>query len=306
MDNNITVEDHTTKTLVVKEIHRSIDLMDEFEDGDYDYLELQHWFTVSQTGKVNWNLGNATGRFYISLMISKKRNTNKDLCSESPTMTELRQMQHHYIYLDWQYLENSIDQIIQDACKIWEKDIFIELKKEIHLRAQTSWDRQDYGCEWLGGGDWEPKTLYGDTSDFYITGIILRQPYVYKSTEQEAQELLDSLKDEYLSNLEFLNDTIPSNNLLGFTVIHKSLGQGKIIVVEKSKITILFSKKQITFAYPDSVFEKQIDIIGYGRLFENLSDIWFKVKRIERLQQAIDTNDYSNLFSAMLDVKYGL
>lgn len=32
--------------LSVSNIKRSIDLMDEFVDGDYEYLELKNWFSV--------------------------------------------------------------------------------------------------------------------------------------------------------------------------------------------------------------------------------------------------------------------
>lgn len=70
-----------------------------------------------------------------------------------------------------------------------EKDVEIKLPIQICLRAQTSWNRMDYGCEWLGGGDREEKTLYGEATDFYIDSVVLRERY--KTSVQEAREILN-------------------------------------------------------------------------------------------------------------------
>ena len=152
-------------TLVVDEIKRSIDLMDKFEDGEYEYLELKNWFWVRDLKDRKLSFDDNTGIYDVSLMVAKK-SEKKKYCKYEPTMTELRQMQHHGIALDEAYEDGSMDKIIQDACKEWKANKFIELSMAICLRAQTSWNRMDYGCEWLGRGDWEEKTLYGETTDF--------------------------------------------------------------------------------------------------------------------------------------------
>ena len=164
------------KTLVVTEIKKSIDIMDEFVDNDYDYLELQNWYRITDSRDRKYDRYSNEGRLNVSLLVSKDKTSSKSLCDFSPTMTELREMKYRGLFLDFPYAEGSMSSIIRDACKEWKTDAFIPLTTEILLRAQTSYNRMDYGCEWLGGGDWEEKTLYGETTDFFITGIILREP----------------------------------------------------------------------------------------------------------------------------------
>ena len=121
-------------TLVVKEIRRSIELMDEFEDGDYEYLELSNWFWVKDSINRHWVIDGNTGIYDVSLMVAKVTE-KKDYCDYEPTMTELCQKQHHGINLDEEYTDGSMDQIICDACKNWKVNEFIELSKVIRLRV---------------------------------------------------------------------------------------------------------------------------------------------------------------------------
>lgn len=184
---------NSSNCLTVSNIKKSIELMDEFVDGNYDYLELQNWLGAIDSHDRGFSVYDNSGRMRISLIIAKERfNDSAPLCNYKPTMTELRQMRYRQVYLDGLYSENTIYSSIRLACKKWEKDVFIPLPIEICLRAQTSYNRMDYGCEWLGGGDWEEKTMYGETTDFYIIGIIMHEPY--KHIEQEAVEILDDLK----------------------------------------------------------------------------------------------------------------
>ena len=46
--------------------------MDEFEDGDYEYLELKHWFWVKDLKDRKWSFDDNTGIYYVSLMVAKK------------------------------------------------------------------------------------------------------------------------------------------------------------------------------------------------------------------------------------------
>lgn len=293
----------TINTLVVKEIKRSIDLMDEFEDGDYDFLEMQHWFWVKDSKERDFSFTDNAGRFYISLMVSKVRNRNKALCKYEPTMTELRQMQHHGLTLDEYYEEGTIDSIIRDACKVWRKNEFIELSTEICLRAQTSWNRMDYGCEWLGGGDWEEKTLYGETTDFYITGIILREPY--KSVEQEAREILVELQNRYSENEEFIDKVMNTFKKLEQPVIHKKFGRGMIVNIIDGKILVNFENNSGTFKYPDSILQGFFSIPENYEVVIDATEKWNEniilQKKIKKFQYDLKDNNIVELILAVRD-----
>lgn len=259
-------------SLVVKEIKKSIDLMDKFEDGDYEYLELEHWYWVKDSKDRKWSFDDNTGVLYISLIITKNRNHKKELCSYQPTMTELRQKQHHGIVLDEEYQNGSIDQIIRDACKSWTKEEYIELEKQICLRAQTSWNRIDYGCEWLGGGDWEEKTLYGETTDFYISGIILREPY--KSTEQEAREIVTELKNRVEENDDFIIRASMTIKHVDQKLIHKSYGLGTVVEFEENKVRVQFTTKTSQFIFPDSILQGYFTVPEHNDVIENAMAKW--------------------------------
>ena len=295
------------KTLVVKEIKRSIELMDEFEDGDYEFLELQDWFWVRDLRDRMYSVFDNTGRFNISLMVSKKRNRNKNLCRTSPTMTELRQMQHHGVALDEDYEIGSMDQIIRDACKIWEKDVFVELETEICLRAQTSWNRMDYGCEWLGGGDWEEKTLYGDTTDFYITGIILRAPY--KFITQEAREILTDLQNRYEENTGFIDRVMSAFKHVNQPVIHRKYGSGIITAVNGNKIHVQFAGYMAWFICPDSILQGYFSIPEHNDVIVAAMDRWndniMLSKQIRKLEYILEKDHFTEIYYAVMEYRLG-
>lgn len=292
------------KNLVVSEIKRSIDLMDEFEDGDYEYLELKNWFWVKDLKDRKWAFDDNTGIYYVSLMISKNRNREKKLCSKEPTMTELRQMQHHGVVLDEDYKEGSMDQVISMACKKWEKDIFIELPMEICLRAQTSWNRMDYGCEWLGGGDWEEKTLYGETTDFFITGIILREPY--KSTEQEAREILTELRNRRDENIDFISRAMVAFRHVEQPVKHSIYGPGVITEIHDNKMKVQFAKKSALFICPDSILQGFFSIPEHNEVIEDATEKWNKNIELEKLIKKFEyaEGDFMATYQAVRDYKY--
>lgn len=207
------------KSLVIEKIKKSICLMDEFTNGEYDYLELRDWFWIKDLEKRQLQFDDNSGIFNISLLISKNRDRKRKLCKFEPSMTELRQMRHHGLCLERNYEDDSLDGIINNACRIWKKDMEIKLSTQICLRAQTSWNRLDYGCKWLGGGDWEERTLYGETTDFYIDSIILREQY--KSVTQEAREILNELSSLYGENSEYINTVMNAFVYKEQRVVHK-------------------------------------------------------------------------------------
>ncbi len=289
-------------TLIVNEIKRSIDLMDEFETGEYEYLELKNWFWVMDSKDRKWSFDDNSGIYYVSLLVAKK-NYKGPYCEYEPTMTELRKMQHHGVALDEVYEDGSMDQIIRDACKVWKVDEFIELSKVICLRAQTSWNRMDYGCEWLGGGDWEEKTLYGETTDFYITGIILREPY--KSTEQEAREILADLKNKRDENNEHICKAMSVFKRVGQPVIHSSYGRGVIFEVSENKMRVKFVDKSALFIFPDSVLQGYFRIPDHNELIEDAQKKWNENDRIEKLIRKFECaeGDFLATFHAVRDYK---
>lgn len=290
------------ETLVVNEIKRSIDLMDEFEDGDYEYLELKHWFWVKDLKDRKWAFDDNTGIYYVSLMVAKK-NERREYCKYEPTMTELRQMQHHGVALDEEYEEGSMDQIIRDACKVWKVNEFIELSKVICLRAQTSWNRMDYGCEWLGGGDWEEKTLYGETTDFYITGIILREPY--KSTEQETREILSDLKNRRDENNEFISKVMAAFKHVDQPVVHSGYGKGTIIEVFDNKMRVKFANKSALFICPDSILQGYFRIPEHNEVIEDATKKWNENEKLEKLIKKFEYSegDFLATYQAVRDYK---
>ena len=119
---------------------------------------------------------NVRNVYYVSLIIERQPCLNQSRCivnTESLTMTELKNRKGYRIRSGYDYGKISIYSKFLEACKTWSENTEIQLKNAITIRAQTSKNRQDYGCEWIGGGDWVEHTLYGDTTDFYITKIIL-------------------------------------------------------------------------------------------------------------------------------------
>lgn len=218
-------------------------------------------------------------------------------------MTELRQMQHHGVSLDEEYEGGSMDQIIRDACKAWKINEYIELSQVICLRAQTSWNRMDYGCEWLGGGDWVEKTLYGETTDFYITGIILREPY--KSIEQEAREILSDLRNRRDGNIEFISKAMLAFMDIGQPVLHRTYGKGIIIEVFDNKIIVKFVNKSALFKFPDSFLQGYLRIPEHDEVIEDATNKWNENIKLEKSIRKIEyaEGDILATYQAVRDYK---
>lgn len=286
------------KTLVVKQIKRSIEIMDEFDGGDFDYLELNDWLSVVDSYARQYSVYDNSGRLNISLMILQKSIPNKRWCNSEPTMTELRQMQHKRISLDIDYPEDSMFGIIKEACKIWKVNEFIELPMNICLRAQTSYNRMDYGCEWLGGGDWEEKTLYGETTDFYIVGIILHEPF--KHIEQEAIEILQSLKIQNEEDSALLDSLTKKLASIKTQIRSKKWDTGTIKHVEAGRIIVDFSGKEVKFLFPDSFIQGFLVADTAEELVSKIKEISETIKHrsneISKLENAMKPNHFEELY----------
>lgn len=289
------------KVLEAKHIKKSTELMEEFEVGDYDFLELRDWLQVVESSKSKFSVYDNSDCFNISIMISKTRNPEKTLFPYSPTMTEFRQTHRHSIYLDSEYPEDAFYSLIQKACMKWKKDVYIELEKEVCLRAQTMENRTDYGCEWLGGGDWVEKTMYGETTNFFITGIILREPY--KFIQQEATEILESLQDKYAEFKEHIDRSVRAFKNTEVAVFSNKYGEGRFSRFVDNTVEIQFSDKSVSFHFPECVLKGFIQIPKYEKLIYELSDYAIELESIQKemkaIEMALEPENYSMLHELM-------
>ena len=255
------------------------------------------------------------GQMQVSIIVSKEHDRNKGLCEYEPTMTEVRQMKHERcLFLDFPYPEGTMLKILCDACKAWKKDIFIPLDTEICLRAQTSYNRMDYGCEWLGGGDWEEKTLYGETTDFFIVGIVLHEPY--KHFPQQAAEILAELKKQR-NEIEYnFNTMIEVLKRTDEIVIQKICGrpsrEGRICGCSGNKIIVEFESTTASFIFPDCYFpdchfKGFLVSAKYGKLVDKAKEIYADLeernKTIKVWQTAIDSHNLDKMFSLVREYK---
>ena len=289
--------------LIVKDIKRSIELMDEFEDGYYDYLELEHWFFVGKTRGVAFYGRSSTDHFHINLLISKKRDRKREISMDSPTMTELRKMQYHGIYLDGDYSVNSMDGIIRDACLKWEKDVVINLPMQICLRAQTSNNRTDYGCEWLGGGDWIEKTLYGDTTDFFITAIVLKA--LPKTLTERSEEFLNVMLFEKESIDKKVMEILSPYLKNDMRFAHSVFGEGIIESITEERFKVRFKKVRtsISFKIPSGLLQGYLKIKGISEsqiaALNRLNSLKQEYEAcIEKLIDAIQKDDIAGMMNA--------
>lgn len=291
------------KCLSVSNIKKSIELMDEFLDGDYEFLELKNWFSVTDSHNRSFSVYDNSGRMQISLIISKERmNVNAPLCSYEPTMTELRQMKSHHIFLDREYDQDTMSYSIRSACEKWKKDEFITLPINICLRAQTSYNRMDYGCEWLGGGDWEEKTMYGETTDFFIVGIILHEPY--KHVEQEAKEIFEDLKcrkeicqnelDRVVSILKNTDDVIIHN------VLGRTPRECRAIEFKEKQVVVQFEDRVASFQFPESFLNGFLVNPKYQATVKIAKAIYADLQILEveiaKMKRILDKNDFGEIY----------
>ena len=289
--------------LTVSDIKKSIEVMDEFVDGKYEFLELKNWFGVTDSHDRGFSVYDNTGRMQISLIVAKDRyNKQVPLFEYDPTMTELRQMKHHHIYLDRDYPEDSILYSIKLACEKWVKDEFIPLPIEICLRAQTSYNRMDYGCEWLGGGDWEEKTMYGETTDFFIIGVVLHEPY--KHVQQEAVEILAALRyrcETLKSNMNLLLENLKNTDDV---IYHRGFGRTskecRAIEYTEKCVIVQFAERTAKFQFPESYLGGflinplyEAEVAEAKLIYDEIQNL---EQQISKLDRVIQDDDFSEIY----------
>lgn len=143
---------------------KTVDLMDEFEDSKKTYLKLFHTFKYDI--------------FYdINLIIAQvPREKTYVIYDDQPTITELKscigkRLSDCKIPKRMRYMAKIIAKTLENEPVVEYKNI--PLIEPCLLGAQSSANRTDYGCEWIGGGDWIEKTMFGEVTDYLVVGVSL-------------------------------------------------------------------------------------------------------------------------------------
>ena len=159
-------------------IKKSIETMDEFVNPEkrHDYMILWDWFRVY--------LPDQDGSYSVSLCICARK-PDVELCEDDITMTHLRELYGRFIRYrsSWDGVPFGIypsvaKTVYKSVAEEFETGEMIPLEYAVKLRAQTSRNRQGYGWEWdwSGGiGSYTEGTLYGETTDFYISHILVKK-----------------------------------------------------------------------------------------------------------------------------------
>lgn len=232
------------KCLRVDKIEKSIPLIDKFIDADngYEYLVLQNWLYL------HTSQSKQKDDYYISLCISEDL-PDRELCSDDITMTRLKELHHHSVFMRYNLddipfgIMPSIQRTLAtvDFSNI-DFTTMIPLEYPVHLRAQGSHNRTGYGWEWDwtdGYGDYIEGTFYGETTDFYITHILLKQRERFKSNEERKAELIAT----YQSRIALLKAEqirlLSSQAIVSMPIVHQKNGNGIIVSVMPQGITTL-------------------------------------------------------------------
>lgn len=148
---------------------RTVELLDIFCKSEKDFLVLENQFYLPNN------------RTYISLIITKYYGGMK-ITGGQPTMTELKKSLEKNIrsiaiprlkplvaYLT--ELDNQSNTLKSGKVVVFD-NMFL-------VGGQTSSNRMNYGCEWIGGGDYIENTLYGEVTDFMVVGFRVDDGYYY-------------------------------------------------------------------------------------------------------------------------------
>ena len=160
----------------------------------------------------------------------------------------------------------------------------------------------DYGCEWLGGGDWEEKTMYGETTDFYIIGIIMHEPY--KHIEQEAVEILDDLKYRKGNQQHRLTQLLEVLKNTDDVLNHKSIGnvnkQCKAIDFTSKIVTVQFRDRQAKFPFPESFLNGFLENPQHIKETESAKIIYIEIqelsKEIVQFEKALALDNFDEIY----------
>lgn len=138
---------------------------------------------------------------------------------------------------------------------------------------------------------------------FFITGIILREPY--KSPEQEAREILIDLKNRRDKNYEFINKVMDAFKHVDQPVIHKSYGKGIITEVIDNKMRVVFANKSALFICPDSILQGYFRIPEHNRVIEDATKKWNENVKLEESIKIFEyaEGDFLATYQAVRDYK---
>lgn len=180
-------KDKTVKNWLIAQVYydtKSIKLFDKFE-GYKSEIAYKRMLIINKFDpyKINYyyregNKLKIKSTFYYDLVLERvtQNNKNADCCYEL-TFTDFKKDNCHIDYFENQYLPRVLS---EEKCKKYSgtKAIF-KLLNPIKMNAQNTHNRTGYGDEWhwdTDGGLIEhiEGTKYGETTEYYITGIIIR------------------------------------------------------------------------------------------------------------------------------------
>ena len=153
----ITKENIYRATLTKKT--KTLDMMDEFWSTKQKYLFLSCQYYTPQYQRITL------------ILMFKPWNISLDYCQ--PTMTDLKNCIGRSVLSQSCGRLNYLNQVIRETIgnTKYKNGTIIPLRTPCSFGAQDSSNREDYGCEWTGGGDWEEKTLYGEVTDYMVIGV---------------------------------------------------------------------------------------------------------------------------------------
>ncbi len=171
---NITLEQCFVCEL--KQDTKTIKLLDDFCSSNKDFLILKNAFYLP------------INRLYVSLIISRYI-SGIEIERSQPTMTELKKEYGKRVTLlhapRLQPLRNELQRL--DTERTFTDGEIFPFDVPFLIGGQTSSNKTGYGTTWYGWGDYDEGTLYGEVTDFFLTGIVTNSTYFYLKTKQTGK-----------------------------------------------------------------------------------------------------------------------
>lgn len=172
---NITIEQ--CMVCEIKPNTKTVNLLDEFCSSNKDFLILKNAFYFSRN------------RTFVSLIISRKF-YGLDIENSQPTMSEIKKEYGKNVsYLEatrLQPLRKTLQNLDQN--KSFSDGEIYAFDVPFLIDGQTSSNKTGYGTTWYGWGDYIEGTLYGEVTDFILTGIITNSTYFHLKSKQKSKD----------------------------------------------------------------------------------------------------------------------
>lgn len=172
---NITIEQ--CMVCEIKPNTKTVNLLDEFCSSNKDFLILKNAFYFSRN------------RTFVSLIISRKF-YGLDIENSQPTMSEIKKEYGKNVsYLEatrLQPLRKTLQNL--DQSKSFSDGEIFAFDVPFLIGGQTSSNKTGYGTTWYGWGDYIEGTLYGEVTDFILTGIITNSTYFHLKSKQKPKD----------------------------------------------------------------------------------------------------------------------